>query len=103
MKENGKMDKTQSDLRKLTIVEWDNLLQRYKATPYYRRKAAMRIENTVFTAGRYAGGMRLHGDTYVYFEPPIPGEKNEDGTQAVAWLMVRDDFLRWASREVRKA
>ena len=90
------------DMKSLTINEWQELLERYKATPGYRSEAAFRIENTVFTSARHFGGMTYNGERYTYFEPPIPGEKNEDGTQAVAWLMVRDDFLRWASREGRK-
>lgn len=87
----------------LDLNEWSDLLEEYKKTPGYRTGAAMRIENTMFTSARYAGGMRFNSDTYTYFEPEIPGHStNNDGTPYVAWLMVRDDFLRWVKKQLRK-
>lgn len=87
----------------LDIEEWNELLERFKATPRYRPLAAMRIENTVFTSARHAGGMRFNGDSYTYFEPVVPGAApNADGSPCVAWLMVRDDFLSWVKRELKK-
>ena len=86
----------------LTLPEWIELLDKYKRTPGYKPGAAMRIENTQFTSARYYGGMVYNGERYTYFEPPIPGQKNDEGGQYVAWLMVRDDFLKWATKEVRK-
>lgn len=86
----------------MTITDWSAALDEYKKSPDYRPGAAMRIENTFFTSARHAGGMTYQGERYTYFEPAIPGEKNEDGSQTVAWLMVRDDFLRWVTRRKRK-
>ena len=63
----------------------------------------MRIENTMFTSARYFGGMQYNGERYTYFEPAIPGKKNKDGTQTVAWLIVRDDFLKWVEQQIKKA
>ena len=64
---------------------------------------AIRIENTQFTTARYYGGMTMNGEKYIYFEPVLPGEKpNPDGTPYVAWLMVREDFLRFAMKEAKK-
>lgn len=84
---------------KMTLNEWNAALEEYKATPGYRPGAAMRIENTQFTTARYYGGMRLNGELYTYFEPEVDGHApNEDGTPYVAWLMVRDDFLRWVKK-----
>ena len=90
-------------VEQLNLYEWHNLLEEYKQTPNYRPAAAMRIENTPFTTARYFGGMTFGGDSYTYFEPVIPGEKpNADGSPYVAWLMVRDDFLKWAKAKLRK-
>lgn len=87
----------------LTIHEWNDLLERYKQTPGYRPGAAMRIENTIFTTARYAGGMTFKGDSYTYFEPvDTKAPANPDGTPCVAWLLVRADFLKWATKETRK-
>lgn len=87
----------------LTIHEWNDLLERYKQTPGYRPGAAMRIENTMFTSARAYGGMIYNGDRYAYFEPVDPDKpKNPDGSPCVAWLMVRVDFLEWATKETRK-
>lgn len=93
----------QRKAEELNLIEWNELLDEYKKTPFYRPYAAMRIENTMFTSARRAGGMRFNSDTYTYFEPEIPGEKpNADGSPYVAWLMVRDDFLRWVKKQLRK-
>jgi len=88
----------------LDIAQWNALLERYKETPNYRAGAAMRIENTMFTSARWAGGMTYNGETYKYFEPVDPTmPANDDGTPYVAWLMVRWDFLRWVEKELKAA
>lgn len=89
-------------IKDLDINQWQELLTRFKAETKSTGHAAMRIENTMFTSARYFGGMTYNGERYTYFEPAILGKKNEDGTQTVAWLMVRDDFLRWATNQVKK-
>ena len=87
----------------LDINEWQKLLDKYKFTPGFKPVAAMRIENTPFTTARYAGGMTYNGSSYTYFEPRIPGASpNPDGTPFVAWLMVREDFLRWVKKQLKK-
>ena len=87
----------------LTLNEWGDLLDEYKQTQDYRAGAAMRIENTPFTTARYFGGMRLEGDNYTYFEPEVDGHApNEDGSPYVAWLMVREDFLKWTTKELKR-
>lgn len=78
------------NVQELTITDWQELLTRYrKEHPGVEGNLAMRIENTMFSIARFYGGMVLDGHTYTYFEPRIPG------TDEVAWLVVRDDFLRW--------
>lgn len=89
----------QKQLKDMTIDEWQRLLSEYRNTKL--TPAAMRIENTPFTVGRYAGGMTYGGETYTYVEPPTGG-KNPDGTPEVAWLMVRNDFMAWAAKQRRK-
>jgi len=88
----------------LTIQDWQKLLDQFKvANPNAKSGAAMRIENTIFTTARYYGGMRLNGEQYTYFEPKDPTQPNNpDGTPYVAWLMVRDDFLSWVTKELKK-
>ena len=81
----------------LTITDWQELLTRYRTEhPYTEGKLAMRIENTPFSVARFYGGMTYEGHAYTYFEPRIPG------TTEVAWFCVRDDFLRWASTQLKK-
>ena len=89
-------------IKDLDINKWQELLTRFKAETKAQGLAAMRIENTMFTLSRYFGGMTYNGERYTYFEPIIPGKKNEDGSQTVVWLMVRDDFLEWATKQVKK-
>ena len=84
---------------KMTLDAWEKALEEYKQTPGYRPGAAMRIENTQFTTARHFGGMTFNGERYTYFEPEVDGhEPNEDGSPYVAWLMVREDFLRWVKK-----
>ena len=89
-------------VKDLNIGQWQELLMKFKAETKSTGFAAMRIENTQFTPARYYGGMTFNGERYTYFEPIIPGEKNEDGSQTVAWLMVRDDFLKWVKKQIKK-
>ena len=89
----------------LDINQWQELLNEFNSS--IRKKpgtpAAMRIENTPFTASRYIGGMTMCGERYTYFEPRDPSKPdNPDGTPYVAWLMVRMDFLRWVTNELKK-
>lgn len=90
-------------VKDFNIQQWQDCLTMFLATC---RKIvpppAIRIENTQFTTARYCGGMTMNGEKYTYFEPIIPGEKpNPDGSPYVAWLMVRDDFLRFATKEAK--
>ena len=88
----------------LKITDWQNWLNKFKAAhPNAKPGAAMRIENTMFTPARYFGGMEYNGDKYTYFEPVDERQpRNPDGTPYVAWLMVRMDFLRWVTAELKK-
>ena len=88
----------------LKITEWQNWLCRFKAAnPTATGGAAIRIENTPLTSARYAGGMVYNGDEYTYFEPVDERQpRNPDGTPYVAWLMVRMDFLRWITKELKR-
>lgn len=88
----------------LNIEDWQTWLEKFKeANPYARPRAAIRIENTMFSTARHFGGMTYDGAHYTYFEP-VDGSKpkNPDGTPYVAWLMVREDFLRWVAKELEK-
>lgn len=94
------MKRTTADL---DINEWQDYIERFHARWPYTVRFAMRIENTPFTSARFAGGMIYNDAHYTYFEPRIPGhEPNPDGSPYVAWLMVRDDFLRFVSAELNK-
>jgi len=86
----------------MTIAEWQEAINAYRKAPErvcpknYGNEPpiAMRIENTQLSIARHYGGMTLQGYAYTYFEPPTGG-RNEDGSPEVAWLVVRDDLLRW--------
>ena len=88
----------------LTIAGWQSWLDKFKAEkPTAKPGAAIRIENTILSTARYFGGMVYNGDQYTYFEPIDPRQpKNADGTPYVAWLMVRMDFLQWATKELKR-
>ena len=88
----------------LKIADWQKWLDRFRAAnPNAKPDAAMRIENTMFTIARRCGGMTFCGERYTYFEPIDETQPpNPDGTPYVAWLVVRDDFLRWVTKELRK-
>lgn len=88
----------------LDIDQWQKLLTEFNSgvRKKFATPAAMRIENTQFAPARYCGGMTFNGERYTYFEPRDPSQPaNPDGTPYVAWLMVRMDFLRWATKEVK--
>ncbi len=91
-------------IAELDIDGWQTLLRQFRAANTDAKPgAAMRIENTPFTTARYAGGMTFNGDVFTYFEPIDPRQpKNADGTPYVAWLMVRMDFLKWATKELKR-
>ncbi len=92
------MKRTPADL---DINEWQDYIERFRKRWPLTGNVAMRIENTTFTTARLVGGMTYDGAKFTYFEPRIPGhEPNPDGTPYVAWLMVRDDFLRFVSAEL---
>lgn len=90
----------------LDINQWQELLTEFNSgiRKKFATPAVMRIENTPFTTARYAGGMTMNGERYTYFEPRDPSQPaNPDGTPYVAWLMVRIDFLRWVTKELKKS
>ena len=91
-------------IAELDIDGWQTLLRQFRAAnPNAKPGAAMRIENTILSTARYFGGMVYNGDQYTYFEPIDPRQpKNADGTPYVAWLMVRMDFLQWATKELKR-
>lgn len=91
-------------VKDLTIQDWQELLDKWrKENPTAKSGAAMRIENTIFTSARYYGGMTFNGEQYTYFEPRDPSQPaNPDGTPYVACLMVRRDFLRWVTKQLKK-
>ena len=91
-------------IKELDIDGWQNLVSRFLAAhPNAKPGAAIRIENTMLSTARYFGGMTYNGDQYTYFEPIDPRQpKNADGTPYVAWLMVRMDFLQWATKELKR-
>ena len=90
-------------IKDLDILGWQRLLDRYTGPRDRFNPPVMRIENTMFTSARYYGGMTFNGHKYTYFEPIDPRQpKNADGTPYVAWLMVRMDFLQWATKELKR-
>ena len=91
-------------IKELDIDGWQNLANRFReANPDAKPGAAIRIENTILSTARHFGGMTYNGDQYTYFEPIDPRQpKNADGTPYVAWLMVRMDFLQWATKELKR-
>ena len=90
--------------QELNIEDWQAWLDKFKAAhPNAKPGAAIRIENTILSTARYFGGMTYNGDKYTYFEPRDPRQPpNRDGTPYVAWLMVRMDFLQWATKELKR-
>ncbi len=88
----------------LTITDWQKWLDRfYAANPNAKPRASMRIENTIFSPARRFGGMTMNGDQYTYFEPVDDTQPPfSDGGLRIAWLMVRMDFLRWVTGELKK-
>lgn len=90
-------------IKDLDILGWQRLLDRYTGPRDRFNPPVMRIENTMFTSARYYGGMTFNGKKYTYFEPRDPRQPaNPDGTPYVAWLMVRMDFLQWATKELKR-
>ena len=91
-------------IKELDIDGWQKLVNQFRAAhPDAKPGAAIRIENTMLSTARYSGGMVYDGDQYFYFEPIDPRQpKNADGTPYVAWLMVRMDFLQWATKELKR-
>lgn len=90
-------------VKDFNLQQWQECLTKFLATCKEKDPPpAIRIENTQFTTARHYGGMTCNGKKYTYFEPVISGEKpNPDGSPQVAWLMVRDDFLRFATKEAK--
>ena len=64
---------------------------------------AMRIENTSLTIARHFGGCTYNEAHYVYFEPVIPGKLNDKGKPYIAWIVVRDEFLKYVAERLKKA
>ena len=90
-------------VKDFNLRDWQNWFNKYKtvAPSDFLTPIAMRIENTPLTTARYMGGMKYNGQQYTYFEPVVPGkEPNPDGTPYVAWLMVRQDFLMWVTKQL---
>jgi hypothetical protein len=90
-------------VKDFNLQHWQDCLTMFLATcRKISPPPAIRIENTQFTTARHYGGMTYNGEKYTYFEPVIPGEPNNpDGSPYVAWLMVRSDFLRFATKEAK--
>lgn len=89
-------------LKDLNIQKWQDCLTKFlEIHKDEKGSPAIRIENTPFTSARYEGGMTYDGHMYTYFEPVIPGNTDAEGLPAVAWLMVRDDFLKFAKKEIK--
>ena len=91
----------------LNLREWQNYLDRFSKEADKVKSPtlpiAMRIENTQLTIARHYGGIKYNGTEYTYFEPEIPEHApNPDGSPYVAWLIVRNDFLKWVKAEIRK-
>ncbi len=92
----------------LDINEWQNLIDEVKRMdnpPQFVKDGkplAMRIENTQLSIARHYGGCTYNGAHYVYLEPVVPGELNRLGKPFVAWLIVRDEFLRWVAVKLKK-
>lgn len=91
----------------LDLADWQRYLNRFKKEADEVKSpilpVAMRIENTQLTIARHTGGIKYNGCSYTYFEPKIPGHApNPDGTPYVAWLLVREDFLKWVTRTLRQ-
>lgn len=89
----------------LNIYEWQRLVNQFKASganTIPSQPAAMRCENTPLSIARFYGGCTAYGERYMFFAPPISGERNPDGSQKCAWLVVREDFMRWAAKKLRE-
>lgn len=91
-------------VKDFNLQHWQDCLTKFLAEHKDETgQPAIRIENTQLTIARYYGGIKYNGRSYTYFEPKISGhEPNPDGSPYVAWLMVRDDFLRFATKEAKK-
>ena len=87
----------------LDINQWQELLTEFNSgiRKKFSTPAVIRIENTPFATARYAGRMTYSGELYTYFEPRDHSKSKPDGTPYVAYLMVRMDFLRWATKELK--
>ena len=88
----------------LKIADWQKWLDRFRAAnPNAKPAAAIRIENTILSTARHFGGMTFCGERYTYFEPIDETQPpNPDGTLYIAWLVVREDFLQWVEKELRR-
>ena len=91
-------------VKDFNLQHWQDCLKKFLASrPDESGYPAIRCENTQLTVARYYGGITYNGKRYTYFEPIVPGhDPNPDGTPYVAWLLVRDDFLRFATEEAKK-
>lgn len=94
-------------VQELTIHQWQRFAEMYTPSGENKRTdmpVALRVENTIFTPARYFGGMKYNGATFTYFEPQDPKQPaNADGSPYVAWLMVRDDFLRYVAKSLEES
>ena len=91
-------------VKDFNLLHWQDCLTKFLATCKEKDPPpAIRCENTQFTTARHYGGMTCNGKKYTYFEPVVPdAPNNPDGSPYVAWLMVREDFLRFAMKEAKK-
>lgn len=91
-------------VKDFNLLHWQDCLTKFLATCKEKDPPpAIRCENTQFTTARHYGGMTCNGKKYTYFEPVVPdAPNNPDGSPYVAWLMVREDFLRFATKEAKK-
>ena len=89
----------------LDINGWQRLVDQFRASSANKKigaPVAIRCENTQLSIARHYGGGIYNGERYTFFAPLVPGEKCDDGSPYHAWLVVRDDFLRWAAKELKK-
>lgn len=78
----------------LTLQQWQFALDNC-GIPRGKYNLAFRIENTMMSVAKYAGGMRLDGELYLYVNPV----NTADNCNRVD-LVVREDLVKWAMKNM---